>query len=110
MRGLDYRWLEALDQIILQRSFEKAAAVLCVSQSAVSQRIKQLEKWLAQPVLVRENPPRVTPAGQKLLGLYRQVCVLEQDILPDLSNDIGVFTPFLQLLFHSPQMSRSHMY
>lgn len=89
MRGLDYRWLEALDQIILQRSFEKAAAVLCVSQSAVSQRIKQLEKWLAQPVLVRENPPRVTPAGQKLLGLYRQVCVLEQDILPDLSNDFG---------------------
>ncbi|WP_165312319.1 LysR family transcriptional regulator ArgP [Vibrio ziniensis] len=89
MRGLDYRWLEALDQIILQRSFEKAADVLCVSQSAVSQRIKQLEKWLAQPVLVRETPPRVTPAGQKLLGLYRQVCVLEQDILPELSDYIG---------------------
>lgn len=43
MRGLDYRWLEALDQIILQRSFEKAATVLCVSQSAVSQRIKHVE-------------------------------------------------------------------
>ncbi|PWI34640.1 ArgP/LysG family DNA-binding transcriptional regulator [Vibrio albus] len=87
MRGLDYRWLEALDEIVAQRSFEKAAEVLCVSQSAVSQRIKQLEKWLAQPVLVREQPPRVTPAGQKLLGLYRQVCVLEQDLLPELSND-----------------------
>ncbi len=87
MRGLDYRWIEALDAIISQRSFEKAAQELCVSQSAVSQRIKQLEKWLAQPVLVREQPPRVTPAGQKLLGLYRQVCVLEQDILPELSGD-----------------------
>ncbi len=87
MRGLDYRWLEALDEIIAQRSFEKAASVLCVSQSAVSQRIKQLEKWLAQPVLIRENPPSVTSAGQKLLGLYRQVCALEQDILPELSND-----------------------
>ena len=87
MRGLDYRWVEALDEIIAQRSFEKAAEVLCVSQSAVSQRIKQLEKWLAQPVLVREQPPRVTPAGQKLLGLYRQVRVLEQDVLPELSNE-----------------------
>lgn len=87
MRGLDYRWIEALDEIIAQRSFEKAADVLCISQSAVSQRIKQLEKWLAQPVLVREQPPRVTPAGQKLLGLYRQVCILEQEILPDLSGD-----------------------
>lgn len=87
MRGLDYRWLEALDEVIAQRSFDKAAEVLCVSQSAVSQRIKQLEKWLAQPVLVREQPPRVTLAGQKLLGLYRQVCVLEQDLLPELSND-----------------------
>ncbi len=87
VRGLDYRWLEALDEIIAQRSFEKAAEVLCVSQSAISQRIKQLEKWLAQPVLVREQPPRVTPAGQKLLGLYRQVCILEQDILPELNSD-----------------------
>lgn len=87
MRGLDYRWLNALDEIIAQRSFEKAAEVLCISQSAISQRIKQLEKWLAQPVLIREQPPRATPAGQKLLGLYRQVCILEHDILPELSND-----------------------
>ncbi|EKO3400719.1 LysR family transcriptional regulator ArgP [Vibrio fluvialis] len=92
MRGLDYRWIEALDEIIAQGSFEKAAETLCISQSAVSQRIKQLEKWLAQPVLVRQTPPKVTPAGQKLLGLYRQVCVLEQDILPQLNND-GVEKP-----------------
>lgn len=84
MRGLDYRWIEALDTIIDQRSFEKAAIELCISQSAVSQRIKQLEKWLAQPVLIREQPPRATDAGKKLLGLYRRVCLLEQDLLPEL--------------------------
>ena len=77
MRGLDYRWVEALDAIINQRSFEKAAEELCISQSAVSQRIKQLEKWLAQPVLVREQPPKATDTGRKLLGLYRRVCLLE---------------------------------
>ncbi|WED22224.1 LysR family transcriptional regulator ArgP [Vibrio sp. JC009] len=87
MRGLDYRWIEALDEVINRGSFEKAAEVLCITQSAVSQRIKQLEKWLAQPVLVREQPPRATGAGQKLLGLYRRVRLLEQDLLPELSSD-----------------------
>ena len=54
MRGLDYKWIEALDAVVKQRSFERAAEQLYISQSAVSQRIKQLEKWLAQPALVRE--------------------------------------------------------
>ncbi|MGC9553259.1 LysR family transcriptional regulator, partial [Vibrio metoecus] len=51
MRGLDYRWIEALDSVVSKGSFERAAEQLFISQSAVSQRIKQLEKYLAQPVL-----------------------------------------------------------
>ncbi len=86
MRGLDYRWIETLDAVVDYRSFEKAAKKLCISQSAVSQRIKQLEKWSSQPVLVREQPPRATLVGQKLLGLYRRVSLLEQDLLPDLNS------------------------
>lgn len=43
MRGLDYKWIEALDAVVKQRSFERAAEQLYISQSAVSQRIKQLE-------------------------------------------------------------------
>jgi len=86
MRGLDYRWLEALDAVVNYRSFEKAANILCISQSAVSQRIKQLEIWSSQPVLVREQPPKATLIGQKLLGLYRRVSLLEQDLLPELSH------------------------
>lgn len=87
MKGLDYRGIETLDEIIRLRSFEKAAEELCISQSAVSQRIKQLEKWLAQPVLIREQPPKATVAGEKLLGLYRRVKLLEQDLLPTISNE-----------------------
>lgn len=87
MRGLDYKWVEALDAVVAQRSFERAAESLHISQSAVSQRIKQLEKWLAQPVLVRGQPPRPTPAGMKLLGLYRRVCLLEQDLIPSITNE-----------------------
>ncbi|KAB0476580.1 LysR family transcriptional regulator ArgP [Vibrio chagasii] len=89
MRGLDYKWIEALDAVVKQRSFERAAEQLYISQSAVSQRIKQLEKWLAQPALVRENPPRPTPAGKKLLGLYRRVRLLEHELVPELMNEDG---------------------
>ncbi|KMV28846.1 LysR family transcriptional regulator ArgP [Photobacterium swingsii] len=87
MRGLDYRWVAALDAVIAQRGFERAAEHLCITQSAVSQRIKQLEKLMAQPLLVREQPPRPTAAGQKLLGLYRRVRLLEQELLPELTPD-----------------------
>ncbi|EKM3680085.1 LysR family transcriptional regulator ArgP [Vibrio alginolyticus] len=87
MRGVDYKWIEALDAIVYQGSFERAAEHLFVSQSAISQRIKQLEKFLAQPVLIRSQPPKPTPIGKKLLGLYRRVRLLEHEILPELKND-----------------------
>ncbi|HGF7477816.1 TPA: LysR family transcriptional regulator ArgP [Vibrio mimicus] len=86
MRGLDYRWIEALDSVVNKGSFERAAEQLFISQSAVSQRIKQLEKYLAQPVLIREQPPRPTLVGKKLLGLYRRICLIEQELVPELTN------------------------
>ncbi len=84
MKGLDYRWLAALDAIVHQKSFEKAAEQLCITQSAVSQRIKQLEKLVAQPLLIREQPPKPTETGKKLLSLYQKVKLLEQETFPDL--------------------------
>ncbi|WP_108651359.1 LysR family transcriptional regulator ArgP [Dongshaea marina] len=92
MRGLDYRWLTALDAVIAKGSFEEAACELSLTQSAISQRIKQLEKWLSQPVLIRSQPPRATRVGEKLLGLYRRVHLLEQELLPELSADDAEFT------------------
>lgn len=50
-----------------------------------AQRIKQLEKWASQPVLVRAQPPKPTLTGQKLLALYRRVLLLEQDLVPELN-------------------------
>ncbi|HGH8099448.1 TPA: LysR family transcriptional regulator ArgP, partial [Vibrio cholerae] len=41
---------------------------------------------LAQPVLIREQPPRPTLVGKKLLGLYRRVCLIEQELVPELTN------------------------
>lgn len=49
-------------------SFSKAAADLCVTHSAVSQQIKQLEALLGQPLFLRSNKGvQLTPAGQDLL-------------------------------------------
>ena len=67
MKRPDYRTLQALDAVIRERGFERAAQKLCITQSAVSQRIKQLENMFGQPLLVRTVPPRPTEQGQKLL-------------------------------------------
>lgn len=60
MKRPDYRTLQALDAVIRERGFERAAQKLCITQSAVSQRIKQLENMFGQPLLVRTVPPRPT--------------------------------------------------
>lgn len=72
MKRPDYRTLQALDAVIRERGFERAAQKLCITQSAVSQRIKQLENLFSQPLLVRTIPPRPTEQGQKLLALLHQ--------------------------------------
>ena len=53
----DYKLLAALAAVVEQGGFERAAQVLGLSQSAVSQRIKLLEARVGQPVLQRSSPP-----------------------------------------------------
>ncbi|MCT6700485.1 LysR family transcriptional regulator ArgP [Rheinheimera sp. 4Y26] len=74
---IDYRLLQALAAVIEQQGFEKAALQLCLTQSAVSRRIKQLEFLLGQPVLLRTSPPVATAAGQRLLNHLQQVRQME---------------------------------
>ncbi|MGV3346633.1 LysR family transcriptional regulator ArgP [Enterobacteriaceae bacterium LUAb1] len=93
MKRPDYRTLQALDTVIRERGFERAAQKLCITQSAVSQRIKQLENLFGQPLLVRTVPPRPTEQGQKLLALLHQVELLEEEWLGDENNG----TPLLLL-------------
>ncbi|MCX4027365.1 LysR family transcriptional regulator ArgP [Endozoicomonas sp. SM1973] len=80
----DYKLLQALDAVVQEQSFERAAAILSITQSAISQRIKQLEEQVAQPLLVRSHPVEPTVMGQKLLGHFRQVKQLEQELRQEL--------------------------
>lgn len=74
---INYQQLEALHAVISEAGFEKAAAKLFITQSAISRRIQQLELLLGEPVLVRSQPPKATAAGQRLLNHLQQVMQLE---------------------------------
>lgn len=89
MKRPDYRTLQALDAVIRERGFERAAQKLCITQSAVSQRIKQLENLFGQPLLVRTVPPRPTEQGQRLLALLHQVELLEEEWLGNDNSSDG---------------------
>ncbi|MDP3479854.1 MAG: LysR family transcriptional regulator, partial [Desulfoprunum sp.] len=60
---LDYKLIEAFAGVIEEGGFEKAARRLHITQSAVSQRIKQLEEHYGQVLLQRTSPPIPTLSG-----------------------------------------------
>ncbi len=81
---LDYKLIEALAAVIQEGGFDKAAQFLNLTQSAVSQRIKQLEEQTRQVVIARTNPPRATAAGQQVVKHFLQVKRLEDDLFDTL--------------------------
>lgn len=74
---LDYKLIEAFAQVVVEGGFERAARVLFITQSAVSQRVRLLEEKSGQILLSRTSPPQPTAAGQSLLKHYQQVKLLE---------------------------------
>ncbi|MEH6471144.1 MAG: LysR family transcriptional regulator ArgP [Halopseudomonas sp.] len=90
---IDYRQLQAFATVVETQSFAKAARRLHLTQSAVSQRVKQLEESLGQLLIIRAQPLSPTPAGQQLLRHYRQVNLLQSELLESLGDDhTGGFT------------------
>ncbi|MCF5840635.1 LysR family transcriptional regulator ArgP [Aeromonas veronii] len=87
MKELDYKLLRALDAVLQEQNFDRAAKSLHITQSAISQRIKQLEQQFAEPLLIRSQPLQATSLGQKLLAHYRQVHQLELELAGELAPD-----------------------
>lgn len=84
---LDYSALAALSAVIETQGFQSAADKLFVTQSAISQRIKSLEKYYGEAVLIRTAPYRPTALGVSLLGHYKRVKVLEEGLQADLGSE-----------------------
>ncbi len=76
---MNFEHLRALAAVIDEGTFEAAADNLHISPSAVSQRIKALEKSAGQVVVRRAVPCTPTDAGAALLRLARQVQLLEAE-------------------------------
>jgi LysR family transcriptional regulator (chromosome initiation inhibitor) len=65
-------------------TFDAAAAVLHVTPSAVSQRVKALEQRTGSVLVTRTKPVRVTESGQVVLRFARRLAHLERDARAEL--------------------------
>ncbi|GAA4674229.1 LysR family transcriptional regulator ArgP [Frondihabitans cladoniiphilus] len=71
--------LGTLLALVEEGTFERAAARLHVTGSAVSQRVKAMEHAAGRVLVVRTTPVGLTEAGDVLLRHARQVALLEAD-------------------------------
>lgn len=90
---IDNKQLQALVAVHKTGSFEKAAELLSVTQSAVSQRIKQLEERMGRALLVRTSPVTPTQAGFRLITHHQRISLLEHELLAELEPDTARDTP-----------------
>lgn len=89
MKDLDPAALDALAALADEGSFERAAQRLLVTQSAISQRLRNLEAQIGQPLVVRSRPLRLTEPGKHLLRYARQMQALRADVARELGMDDG---------------------
>ncbi|MEX3316053.1 LysR family transcriptional regulator ArgP [Sulfitobacter sp. PS-8MA] len=91
---LDSAQLTALAHILRLGSFDAAAAALGVTPSAISQRLKALEDRVGATLVLRGQPCRPTPLGQRLAKHAEDVALLEAQAL---GQDTGHAPPRLRL-------------
>lgn len=77
---LDYPSLAAVAAVITEGSFERAAAALGMTPSAVSQRVRGLEERLGAILILRGSPCLPTELGGTLCAHLDRVRLLEQDM------------------------------
>ncbi|MFC4852455.1 LysR family transcriptional regulator ArgP [Actinophytocola glycyrrhizae] len=65
-------------------TFDAAAAVLHVTPSAVSQRVKALEQRTGGVLVTRTKPVRLTDSGQVVVRFARRLAALERDARAEL--------------------------
>src|SRR5215207_9982948 len=80
--------LATFQAVIDEGSFEAAARALHVTPSAVSQRIKALERSVGQVLVRRVKPAEPTDAGQALVRFAGQVALLEREALAAVAGGV----------------------
>ncbi len=103
---LDPVALATLSAAVQEGTFERAAARLHVTPSAVSQRIKALEQSVGQVVVGRSKPVTPTPAGEVLLRLAGHWDLLVHDALAELVPEAsGTAYPLVPVVVNADSLA-----
>ncbi len=97
--------LEAFLAVIEEGSFDRAAKRLCITPSALSQRIKGLEDRLGAVLVKRGVPSVATEAGEKLLRRAQSMRLLESETLTDFRPGEGDETARLTILVNNDSLA-----
>lgn len=81
--------LETLLAILDEGSFENASLALSISPSAVSQRVKALEKTVGRVLVSRTQPAVATEAGEVLVQAARKMTLLQDETRQQLSERLA---------------------
>lgn len=84
---MDLEQLRALAAVVDHETFEAAAHELRLTPSAVSQRIKALERSVGSVLVRRLKPVVPTPAGERLLRSARQLLLIADEALLALRSE-----------------------
>ncbi|PWW08270.1 LysR family transcriptional regulator [Mangrovibacter plantisponsor] len=93
------QWLRSFAALAQQGNFTRAADSLLLTQSAVSQHVKQLEAEYGQLIIRHSRHVELTPAGQVLLRFYDEVSCAEKRLNASLAarnddqGEISVISP-----------------
>lgn len=83
---LDSKQCDAFYAVVETGSFENAGIRLCITASAVTQRVQALEKNLGQLLIIRARPCTMTHAGQRLYQHLQHSKRLEDALLHEMVN------------------------
>lgn len=81
---LDLSLLATVAAVVREGSFERAARVLHVTPSAVSQRVRLIEERIGTVLVVRGQPCTATEAGTRLCRHVERVALLEDGLRREL--------------------------
>lgn len=85
LKTLPFNALRTLEAVVRLHSFRRAADELNVTQSAVSQQIKQLEGWLGVRLLTRQSRQTTpTEAGNRLASATRDGFGIVEELCEEL--------------------------
>ncbi|MEV7038404.1 LysR family transcriptional regulator [Amycolatopsis sp. NPDC051061] len=88
LHGLTFDQLHAIRTIAATGSFREAGKILCLTQPAISQRVRQLERILGSPIFERHSGVGVslTPLGETVLEFCERAIRSLDELTADLES------------------------